>query len=282
MCGTRSCCDPIFSNLALSYPSSMSIYKINSQMTKFIELWRANYHRPNINFGLSSQYYAGWIRKVVRCADIPEYLVNLGHIASSNTIPSGWNESEIGFAVRRWRSLESLLTTDNLTASFSSPPDYPAGPIVAPVKPSLSVTVKNGYAHVMMTGDAAKWFAIGFGAQKMSDHPDTLVMYANGKIEERKLSQYSPGAILKSEFTILSNTVVDKKRSVTLMRNATASSPVRFTFPPAGANLQYIWASGMQTTQLMSHVWSGNGNIIVSAWDTSFINEKYMCMDIGN
>lgn len=260
--GSISCCNPIFSNVGLTYPSSMGIYKINPAMKTFIQMWRATYHRPNINFGLGAEYYAGWIRKVVRCADIPARLLDLNHMVSSDTIPTGWNESEIGYALRTWLGMESLLTADNLTASFLSPPDWPE-PIIDPVEPSLSVIVKNGKALVTISGDATKWFSVGFGAYQMQDSPDTLVIYADGRVEERKLAQYSPGGILKLEFTLLSNSVINGTRTVTLSRSVTGSSPDRFTFPSTGSPIQYIWAAGMQATELVSHEWSGLGSIIV-------------------
>jgi len=270
MCGngTISCCDPVFSDLGLTYPSSMGVYKINNAMKTFIESWRAIYHRPNINFGNGAEYYAGWIRKVVRCKDIPAKLLDLGHIASGGTIPSGWNESEIGYALRIWRGMESLITKEDLTPSFISPPDYPSGP-VAPVKPTLSITIKNGEALLTMTGDATQWFAIGFGAQLMKDDPDTLVIYADGTIEERCLTHWAPGFILKLEFTMLSNSVVDGIRNVIVSRNVTRSGPCRFPFPPSGSEVQYIWAVGAQATKLESHVWSGPGNVTVGWADRS-------------
>lgn len=263
--GTISCCDPIFSNAGLTYPSSMGIYKINEAMERFIESWRGTYHRPNINFGNGAEYYAGWIRKVVRCKDIPAKLLDLGHIASGDTVPPGWNESEIGYALRIWRGMESLLTTKDLTPSFISPSDYPSGPIIPPVKPTLSITVKYGQALVKMTGDATKWFGIGFGAQTMKEHPDTLVMYADGTIEERRLSQYIPGVVIELEFTMLSNSVLDGIRTVIVSRNVTASGPNRFPFPLPGSKVNYIWAAGAQSTKFNSHVWSGIGNVVV-AW----------------
>lgn len=243
--GALKYCLPRYYNLSLAWPSSMGIYRITEGLANHIDMWRAVYHRPNIAFGVHEKYYAGWVRKVVRCSDIPRELLKLPKKMASADDWTEKNESSIEYAVRAWRAMDSLITDSNLTASFVRTKDWSAAPIKKVVHPSASISIHNGQVHLNMSAGEHAWFGIGFNATMMSDLPNAVVVDGNGAITERKLATYQGGEELKLQWKELSHTVENGIRTVLLTRAASSSDSRRFSFPVAGGTLKVIWAVGL-------------------------------------
>lgn len=262
--GDKSMC--AFANATLHYPTSMGLYHIEPALEDFITAWRGLYHKPNINFGNAEKYYAGWVRKVVRCSDIPQWLV--GKIASGTTIPSGMSISEMENATRAWRRLPSLLTESNLSesTSFARPPDYRDDLVSQPVIPTLSARTldSGGVIEVNITGPADRWFGFGLGATKMADKPDTVTVLADGSISEQTVSAYGLAGKISPPTYHVHDSSIDPSsglRSLVLRRNASCGSE-RFDFNArTGDSLPFIYATGMEATFVGSHVVSGVGSV---------------------
>jgi len=255
-----------FSKATLAWPSSQVIYKISPQLGRFMKDWRANWHRPNIAFADRQKYYAGFTRKVVRCADIPEKLLKVpGKIATDYKVsPHFILESSMEFATRTWLGMESLLTVSNLTASFTGPADWSPGPVEQIVKPNLTITRFAAQVKVTISGMDGKWFGIGFDASRMSDHPHTVIVDGHGAVSERKLATYLGGEALGLQFKDISHSVVNGIRTVVLTRDAESSDPGRFSFPLSGKRVRYIWSVGI-TSAFSTHEESGPASVVVSA-----------------
>jgi hypothetical protein len=84
----------------------------------------------------------------------------------------------------------------------------------------LSLTSKNDQAMINITGPDGKWFGVGLGAKTftMSDQPYTIVVDGSGKVSELKLGDHSGGQNLAKSVTIVSNKVVNGRRTVSLTR----------------------------------------------------------------
>merc|ERR1711937_760864 len=102
------------------------------------------------------------MRKVVRCSDIPEKLLNIPGGIVSTDAPSQefWNESSLEYATRTWRGMQSLLTKDDLTPSFYSPADWESDPPGPPPTPTININVVDGQVEITLSGAEDKWFGI--------------------------------------------------------------------------------------------------------------------------
>ena len=90
----------------------------------------------------------------------------------------------------------------------------------------LSLTSKNDQAMINITGPDGKWFGVGLGAKTftMSDQPYTIVVDGSGKVSELKLGDHSGGQTLAKSVTIVSNKVVNGRRTISLTRALKVSS----------------------------------------------------------
>lgn len=174
--------------------------------------------------------------------------VHGGTVSSDHTGDEWLEESSLDYATRTWRGMQSLLTSDELTPSFHSPADWECekwavpGP---PVTPTININVVNGQAEITLTGADDAWFGIGFGAEKMSDHPHVVIVDAAGQITELTVGTYSYGTLLDQQFQEVSHSVTNGIRTMVLSREVAASSPERFSFPGVGRDVKYIWAVGV-------------------------------------
>jgi len=265
--GISQACD-LARNSTLTYPTSMGVYNISTDLHSFIQTWRGLYHKPNINFGNVEKYYAGWTRKLVRCEDVPKWLLSLGHIASGMTVDQNQTESEMEMALQSWLKLDSLLNESMLNASFTGPPDdYNTSDVTQPELPKVTIRMLSNQTdklpallEISIWGPADRWFGIGFGATSMADATDTLLVTSDGDVSETTLKQYGLGASIspmsfkgKSRHVYVNNT-----RGLTFLRNATQSIAGRYNFTISKhASIPYIWASGMDSDSISSHVVSG-------------------------
>ena len=265
--GSTEACD-LARNSSLTYPTSMAVYNISKDLGSFIRTWRGLYHKPNINFGNVEKYYAGWTRKLVRCEDIPKWLVNAKHIISGMTVDANQTESEMEMALQAWLRLDSILNESTLNASFTGPPDdYNESDVTQPEIPRVSIRMLSNKTakmpallEISIWGPANRWFGIGFGAHSMADANDTLIVTSNGEVSETALKEYGLGKSIspmsfkgKSKHVYTNNT-----RGMTFLRNATIDISGRYNFSILkGASIPYIWASGMESDSISSHVVSG-------------------------
>ena len=84
----------------------------------------------------------------------------------------------------------------------------------------LGLSAKNDQAMINITGPDGNWFGVGLGAKTftMSDHPYTILVDGSGKVSELKLGDHSGGQTLVKSVQIVSNKVVNGRRTVSLTR----------------------------------------------------------------
>ena len=84
----------------------------------------------------------------------------------------------------------------------------------------LSLTSKSDQAMINITGPDGKWFGVGLGAKTftMSDQPYTIMVDGSGKVSELKLGDHSGGQTLAQSVKIVSNKVVNGRRTISSTR----------------------------------------------------------------
>ena len=84
----------------------------------------------------------------------------------------------------------------------------------------VKLAIKSDLATIWITGPDEKWLGVGFGAKTftMSDQPYTIMVDGSGKVSELKLGDHSGGQNLAKSVTIVSNKVVNGRRTVSLTR----------------------------------------------------------------
>ena len=99
----------------------------------------------------------------------------------------------------------------------------------------LSLTSKNNQAMINITGPEGKWFGVGLGAKTftMSDQPYTIMVDGSGKVSELKLGDHSGGQTLAKSVTIVSNKVVNGRRTISLTRPLKVSRVVKYNLTMA-------------------------------------------------
>ena len=100
----------------------------------------------------------------------------------------------------------------------------------------LSLTSKNDQAMINITGPDGKWFGVGLGAKTftMSDQPYTIMVDGSGKVSELKLGDHSGGQTLAKSVTVVSNKVVNGRRTISLTRALKVSKYSRKVQPHNG------------------------------------------------
>ena len=112
---------------------------------------------------------------------------------------------------------------------------------------SASSSDDDGVATINISGPNNKWFGVGFGANTftMSDQPYTIIVDGNGEVTERKLGNHDGGVQLSSSLQLISNKIVDGKRSVVVSRSFKGKSEEYYTFDPASnSSINILSASG--------------------------------------
>ena len=78
----------------------------------------------------------------------------------------------------------------------------------------------------------------------MQDEPYALIILGNGTVTERKLGNHVAGSILKSSVKVLSNTVMNHRRTVVLTRALVGITSDHFTFSTSQGTIPFINAVG--------------------------------------
>ena len=99
----------------------------------------------------------------------------------------------------------------------------------------LSLTSKNDQAMINITGPDGKWFGVGLGAKTftMSDQPYTIMVDGSGKVSELKLGDHSGGQTLAKSVTVVSNKVVNGRRTISLTRALKVSTVEKYNLTMA-------------------------------------------------
>mmetsp|Transcript_42291 Transcript_42291/g.76666 ORF Transcript_42291/g.76666 Transcript_42291/m.76666 type:complete len:891 (-) Transcript_42291:222-2894(-) len=110
----------------------------------------------------------------------------------------------------------------------------------------------DGLAEITMSGPADAWFGAGFDATLMANMPYTLIVNADGVIEQKigtcgDEADHCPGTRLKSSITVVSNTVENNRRTVVLTRGLKGATPQHYSFSPTASGdkpIPFITAVG--------------------------------------
>jgi len=98
---------------------------------------------------------------------------------------------------------------------------------------STTVHLSEDIATITLEGPATVWYGVGFNAQVMKDAPWAIIVDGHGGVTERKLADQSPGTLLNSSVTVVSNTVSGANRTVVMTRPFKGLTKDHFTFDPA-------------------------------------------------
>ena len=109
-----------------------------------------------------------------------------------------------------------------------------------------------GVATIAITGPADVWFGVGLNATNMADAPYTLIANASGVFEQKigtcgSEAEHCPGDRLATSVTLVSNTVVDGRRTIVVTRPFNGLTPKHYTFDAsadAPATMNFLTAYG--------------------------------------
>lgn len=103
--------------------------------------------------------------------------------------------------------------------------------------------------HIAVVGPSDVWYGVGFNASEMSDEPWAIIVDGHGAVTERKLVDQKAGTLLKTSVKVLSNTVVDGVRTVTLTRAMKGAGAEYYSFDYNGpSSIPFINAVGSTPT----------------------------------
>lgn len=255
-----SCTDPV-KNQKVEWPVASNIFNFSASGTKDAVLkmltdWRTTQdgHLPSME---STYVKSGWgfggqiISKVAPCRHIPDRF-KYQKPFTCDTVREGQSVSLMDDALAVWKSLCNHYQHETWSANGGACEGDPALPnepeTTAPelTKPAISAVVdaRNDLVRVTLTGPADRWFAVGLGGTSMMSAPPTIVVAADGSIEERKLAYHDAGEATATQVEVES-TAVDAEagtRTVTLTRAVKGASDKHFSFPASGGVVDYIWA----------------------------------------
>ena len=124
-----------------------------------------------------------------------------------------------------------------------------SGTTASLVQLHLSMEKSAEEVHITMVGPSAVWYGVGFNASEMSDQPWAIIVDGHGAVTERKLVDQKAGTLLKSTVKVLSNTVQDGVRTVTMSREMKGSGPEYYSFDFDGpSTVPFINAVGSTPT----------------------------------
>ena len=157
---------------------------------------------------------------------------------SDATKPAGCSASMVG------KEIEIYFNTAKQGAPCGSSKGTVGGSFDSLTSVEVSIDATKDLATITATGPSADWFGIGFGAQAMKQDPWAIIMEGTGNVTERKLADQSPGELLPSTVTVVSNTVADGERTVVMTRALKGKTADYFTFDAQVSTIPMINAIG--------------------------------------
>ena len=110
---------------------------------------------------------------------------------------------------------------------------------------NVSVSMDTNTVRITLKGPASVWFGVGFNATSMKDQPWAIIVEGGGKgnVTERRLHDQNPGVLLQPTIKVVSTTVVNDIKTVTVERGVV--NPY-YTFDLKQVAVQFINAIGSQ------------------------------------
>ena len=189
---------------------------------------------------------------------------HLGLAASRLLNVSFSNASEPSGCLMRLLANGSVAVGFNAAPSSASKVACPSGQVrtgeaSSEVNVTLNITLDptpaGGLATLRVTGPADAWFGAGLNAMRMQDAPYTLICNASGVFEQQigtcgSEAEHCPGDRLATQsLRLVSNSVVDGRRTIVATRPFRGASAQHYTFDPASlATLNFITAVGSSQT----------------------------------
>eukprot|EP01060_Flectonema_neradi_P014145 TRINITY_DN20862_c0_g1_i1.p1 TRINITY_DN20862_c0_g1~~TRINITY_DN20862_c0_g1_i1.p1 ORF type:complete len:767 (+),score=171.44 TRINITY_DN20862_c0_g1_i1:37-2337(+) len=117
------------------------------------------------------------------------------------------------------------------------------------VRVEVALNIPRQEVAINLVGPSDVWFGVGFNAGAMKDSPWTIVVDGTGNVTERKIADQNPGVQLPPSVTVVSNTINNGLRYVTISRPMKGKTSDYYTFEPStNAVLPFINAIGSQPT----------------------------------
>eukprot|EP01084_Bolivina_argentea_P167243 290290_1 len=76
----------------------------------------------------------------------------------------------------------------------------------------------TGNITITIAGPSNVWYGVGFAATVMANEPYAIIIDGTGAVTERKLANHGPGTLLKPTITVLSSSITNDIRTVTMTR----------------------------------------------------------------
>jgi len=187
------------------------------------------------------------------------------------TVSGKWGEQTIPAVMNTYSAAGSPVCSEMLWgngADFVLSPysNKPPVPKVLPRVAGMSEDLTNitldmdpskDLVTITLEGPSDVWFGAGFGYHHVSTggaDPSvgvsmvgtnwTIVVLGNGTITERKLGNHEPGYQLPDTLNVVSNTVVDGRRTVVVTRSIEGKASDVYKFDPTANQVTYINAIG--------------------------------------
>eukprot|EP00501_MAST-03F_sp_TOSAG23-6_P000551 GSMAST32.ASY1.ANO1.572.1 assembled CDS len=143
---------------------------------------------------------------------------------------------------------ENFVTT--YTASFNTLPNGQSGSSYTKTTDVKKKPVDQA-VEITISGPVGVWFGVGLGASEMSSLPNAIIVDGSGIVTERKLGNHDGGSLISTQVKVISNTVHNNIRTVTMTRAIVGATTEHYTFKPNTANglvIPFISAVGNGST----------------------------------
>ena len=215
--------------------------------TRVRKVIQANYKVQSSGPACSSDM--GGIQTAAECFQAVEKL--LPNVTTTTTTVSN-GSVPTGCSIEREASgaIDAVFNKDaSATATCGGSSASVSGTTKSLVQLHLSLEKASDEVRITMVGPSAVWYGVGFNASEMSDEPWAIIVDGSGAVTERKLLDQKAGTLLKTSVKVLSNTVSDGVRTVTMSRSMKGESSQYYSFDFSGPSLvPFINAVGSTPT----------------------------------
>eukprot|EP00051_Salpingoeca_urceolata_P026537 m.477668 g.477668 ORF g.477668 m.477668 type:complete len:870 (+) comp20913_c0_seq1:229-2838(+) len=154
---------------------------------------------------------------------------------------------------RQARVFYNNANTTGVKCGGSDTPVVTEGAAQSLVNLSVSLDPAKQEATITMAGPAAVWFGVGFNAEAMKDEPWAIIVEGTGDVSERKLADQNPGTLLSPSVKVVSSSVTDGVRTVTMTRPFKGATSAHYTFNQASDTLLHFINAIGSTPKLSYH-----------------------------